>query len=106
MTAKPFLVALFFFGAAAACSAERSATLVNPQTGSTARCDILRGALLDKCIQAAEKRGYVRLEKLTSEQRAELQRRGFLLLDDLTAEQQSAVAGRGGVQKPTASSIP
>jgi hypothetical protein len=71
--------------ASTACSTQ-TVRFVNPQSGATAQCsasgfsigaawveETLRG-----CARPYESRGYVRLEKLTPEQRADLERRGLL----------------------------
>jgi len=66
--------------------ATRSALMIHPQSGSTIRCGatgtgILAGSaagLIEECIRDYESRGYVPMEKLTQEQRADLKRRGLL----------------------------
>ncbi len=65
--------------------ASQSLVLVDPQTGSTVRCGatgsgILASAVsnsMEECLRYEDK-GYVPLEKLTPEQRSDLERRGLL----------------------------
>lgn len=79
-TALPLLVL-----ASAACSSQ-TVKLVQPQSGATAECSASGfgfGATwaeqtLGGCISPYESRGYVRVDRLTAEQRAELERRGLL----------------------------
>ena len=71
--------------ASAACSSQ-TVKLVQPQSGATAECSASGfgfGAAwveetLGGCAQPYESRGYVRSDRLTPEQRADLERRGFL----------------------------
>jgi hypothetical protein len=66
--------------------ASRTVNLVDPQSGATAECSgsgySLGAALLqghiDDCVQRSEARGYVTVDKLTPEQRADLEKRGLL----------------------------
>ena len=66
--------------------ATRSVTLVHPGTGATARCEETGtgivaanvGVLLENCVKEQEAKGYLPMEKLTREQRADLERRGLL----------------------------
>jgi hypothetical protein len=82
-----------YLGAAAALSlflptacTSQSVNLVNPQSGATTECSGsgfgLAGAWLqgyiDDCIRRSESRGYVAFDKLTPEQRDDLERRGLL----------------------------
>lgn len=68
------------------CVSEQSLTLVQPQTGATARCGAsgtgsMSGAaagLVGECRKKYEGQGYVDVEKLTPEQRADLERRGLM----------------------------
>lgn len=68
------------------CVSEQSLTLVHPQNGATARCGAsgtgsMSGAaagLVDECRKKYESQGYVDVEKLTREQRADLERRGLM----------------------------
>jgi hypothetical protein len=79
-TALPLLLL-----ASAACSSQ-TVKLVQPQSGAIAECSASGfgfGATwveetLGGCISPYESRGYVRLDRLTSEQRADLERRGLL----------------------------
>ena len=69
----------------AACSSQ-TVRLVQPQSGATAECSASGfgfGAAwveetLGGCAGPYESRGYVRVDRLTSEQRADLERRGLL----------------------------
>jgi hypothetical protein len=71
--------------ASAACSSQ-TVKLIQPQSGATAECSASGfsfGAAwveetLGECAQPYESRGYVRLDRLTAEQRADLERRGLL----------------------------
>ena len=66
--------------------ANRSVSLVHPQSGATSECSGSGFGLasawlqsyIDDCIRRSESRGYVAVEKLTSEQRLDLERRGLL----------------------------
>ena len=68
-----------------ACSSQ-TVKLVQPQSGATAECSASGfgfGAAwveetLGGCAMPYESRSYVRLDRLTPEQRAELERRGLL----------------------------
>jgi hypothetical protein len=79
------LISLLLILGAAGC-ASRSMALVHPQTGATAECRAsgtgpmaaTADELVGECILGYERQGYVRIEKLTPEQRAELERRGLL----------------------------
>lgn len=64
----------------------QSVTLVNPQSGASAKCDasafgymsIAVESTVEECVKRVEKDGYVPLAKLTPEQRVDLERRGLL----------------------------
>ncbi len=66
--------------------ASRSVILIHPQSGATVKCGaagfgIMAGSaegMVEECLQSYESRGYVVEEKLTPEQRAELEKRGLL----------------------------
>ena len=68
-----------------ACSSQ-TVKLVQPQSGATAECSAagfgFGGAWVEEslggCVRPYENRGYVRLDRLTPEQRADLERRGLL----------------------------
>jgi hypothetical protein len=76
----------FFLSILALASCSQKMTLVHPGTGATAECSVtgygLLGAgmptMMDVCVEKAEKQGYVSVENLTPEQRADLERRGLL----------------------------
>jgi hypothetical protein len=72
-----FLVFLLLF----LSSCYRAVTLVNPGTGQTVKCEgggvgpiggSIKAALVDRCVEEHERSGYVRTDKLTSEQKAKL----------------------------------
>ena len=71
--------------ASAACSS-RAVKLVQPQSGATAECNAsgfgFSAAWVEEtlggCARPYESRGFVRLDRLTPEQRADLERRGLL----------------------------
>jgi len=60
--------------------------LVHPQSGSTVRCvaagtGIMAGAaasFVEDCIRSYEGKGFVAVDKLTMEQRADMDKRGIL----------------------------
>jgi hypothetical protein len=64
----------------------KSVSLVNPQSGATSECSGSGFGLasawlqsyIDDCIRRSETRGYVAVDKLTSEQRLDLESRGLL----------------------------
>jgi hypothetical protein len=66
--------------------ANQRVTLVHPQTGATVECTASGSGLaaaavqqnIEDCTRQNENRGYVPLERLTPEQRDDLQRRGLL----------------------------
>jgi hypothetical protein len=72
--------------ALAAASCSQKMTLIHPETGATAECSATGHGLLaagmptimEVCEEKAQKQGYVPVENLTSEQRADLERRGLL----------------------------
>ena len=78
------LLSVFLAGISGCTS--RSVMLVHPQSGATARCGaagagIMAGtadSLVEECLKSYESQGYVDVEKLTPEQRADLERRGVL----------------------------
>ena len=75
---------LLMFGLTS-CSSQ-SIMLVHPQTGATIKCGaagagIMAGAataLVEECSKRYESQGYVDVEKLTPQQRGDLERRGVL----------------------------
>jgi hypothetical protein len=66
--------------------ANRTVNLVNPQSGATLECSGSGFGLatawlhkrIDDCIRRSETRGYVLVDRLTPEQRADLESRGAL----------------------------
>jgi hypothetical protein len=77
-----FAVSLFVVSA---CTSQ-TVKMIQPQTGATAECSgstISIGSLfsenfVDGCARFYENRGYVALQRLTPEERANLERRGLL----------------------------
>ena len=75
------LLFLILFG----CTSQ-SVMLVHPQSGATVKCGATAtgvmaatsGTLVEDCLKKYEPQGYVTVEKLTPEQRADLERRGVL----------------------------
>jgi hypothetical protein len=69
-----------------ACSS-RDVALINPKNGATAKCSAMGAGIgaawvqsyIGKCIREYESTGYVKMDELTAEQRADLERRGLLL---------------------------
>lgn len=78
------IAAIFIFGVTACAS--RSVTLVQPQTGASAKCSAAGGGImagyvenvLEACLSRYQGLGYVALDRLTPEQRADLEQRGLL----------------------------
>jgi hypothetical protein len=95
------------------CSAQ-PVLLINPQTGATVTCSaeygvavgIDAGAFVKSCVEAGGNRGYVPADKLSAEQRAELQRNGFVPFDRLTPQQQAEARRRGLLPRRDALSLP
>lgn len=66
--------------------ASRSAMLIHPQNGSTVRCGAAgagimaggAGSFVEECLKKYESQGYISVQELTPEQRADLERRGLL----------------------------
>ena len=75
------LLLLILFGCVS-----RSVMLVHPQSGATAKCGaagtgVMAGnaqGLVEECRKKYESQGYVDVETLTPQQRADLERRGLL----------------------------
>jgi hypothetical protein len=63
--------------------------MIHPQTGATAECSgssvgfgpLFTESFVDSCARVYQNRGYVPLERLTPEERADLARRGLLPKD-------------------------
>ncbi|HWP56526.1 MAG TPA: hypothetical protein VNL14_01425 [Candidatus Acidoferrales bacterium] len=80
------------FGAALFCCAlgsgcaSKSVSFVHPQTGARAKCaasgfgfmSVVVGSTVDECVRRIEKEGFVPVEKLTPQERADLEARGLL----------------------------
>jgi hypothetical protein len=72
------------FLAVSACVSQ-TVKLVHPQSGASAKCDasgfgymsVAVESAVKECVRRIEKDGYVPIEKLTPEQRADLERRGL-----------------------------
>lgn len=84
--ARSFCFLILFCLISLAGCASQSVMLVHPQSGATVRCGaagagILAAAvegMVEECSRNYGGQGYVPLEKLTPEQRADLERRGVL----------------------------
>lgn len=80
-----FLLPISWLLIVSACSSQR-VILVHPQSGATADCSGSGFGLgagwvesyINDCTRRSENRGYIRVDKLTPEQRAELEKRGQL----------------------------
>ena len=78
----PFLVCLIGL---VSCAGQ-GVMLVHPQSGATVKCSAasvgimagVAGGFVEECLRSYERQGYVPVEKLTPEQRADLERRGVL----------------------------
>lgn len=85
MALKFYLFLLFCLVSLPSC-ASQSVMLVHPQSGATVRCGaagvgiMAAGAegFVEECLRKYGGQGYVPVEKLTPEQRADLERRGLL----------------------------
>ncbi len=86
--AWPTLRLIAFCVALSSCSSE-AVTLVNLNSGATTKCSASGAGLgtgwarsfVDSCIARYKSMGYVPLDELTAEQRADLQKRGSLPTD-------------------------
>ena len=82
--AKPIIFAVSLL-AISACTSQ-TVKMIQPQTGATAECSgssygfgpLFSESFVDSCARVYENRGYVALQRLTSEERANLERRGLL----------------------------
>ena len=85
MGSRFYLLLLLCWLSLSSCSS-RSITMVHPQSGATVKCGASgtgfmaaeAGRIVEKCIKSYERRGYMAVENLTPEQRADLERRGLL----------------------------
>jgi hypothetical protein len=76
-----------------ACTSQ-TVSLINPHSGATVECSASSFGLamaflqgyIDDCIRRGETRGYVPVDKLTPEERVELENRGLLPKSSGTAE--------------------
>lgn len=74
--------------ALSACTSQ-TVKMIQPQTGATAECSgssygigpLFSESVVDSCARLYENRGYVVLQRLTPEQRANLEKRGLLPKD-------------------------
>ena len=74
--------------AVSACTSQ-TVKMIQPQTGATAECSgssvgigpLFSESFVDGCARAYENRGDVALQRLTPEERANLERRGLLPKD-------------------------
>src|SRR2546428_11873018 len=82
---QSLLVLLFCILGLQGC-ASQSVLLVHPQRGSAVRCNASGSGLMtgfaegfiEECVTKYEKEGYLAVDKLTPEQRADLEKRGVL----------------------------
>jgi hypothetical protein len=80
-----FVVSLLSFSACAS----QTVKMIQPQSGATAECSgasfgiapLFAESFVDSCARVYENRGYVALQRLTPEERANLERRGLLPKD-------------------------
>lgn len=71
--------------ALSACTSQ-TVMMIQPETGATAECSgssygfgpLFSESFVDSCARVYQNRGYVALERLTPEERANLERRGLL----------------------------
>jgi len=85
ITGVIFTVSLF---AISACTSQ-TVKMIQLQTGATAECSgssvgigpLFSESFVDSCARVYENRGYVALQRLTPEERADLERRGLLPKD-------------------------
>ncbi|MEK7230055.1 MAG: hypothetical protein AAB154_08425 [Candidatus Binatota bacterium] len=78
------LLSVFLAGISGCAS--YSVKLIHPQSGATARCGAEgvgimaggAGSFVEECLKKYESQGYLSVEELTPEQRADLERRGLL----------------------------
>jgi hypothetical protein len=71
-----------------ACTSQ-TVKMIQPQTGATAECSgssfglgpLFGESFVDGCARVYENRGYVPMQRLTPEERANLERRGLLPKD-------------------------
>lgn len=81
------LLAALCFGLSACTS--QTVKMIHPQTGASAECSgssvgfgpLFTESFVDSCARVYQNRGYVPLERLTPEERADLSRRGLLPKD-------------------------
>jgi len=82
---QSLIVFLFCVLSLQAC-ASQSVLLVHPQSGATVRCNASGSGLMsgfaegfvEECVSRYEKEGYISTDKLTPEQRVDLEKRGVL----------------------------
>ncbi len=87
-TGRTILCLLVFSMAVSSCSSE-AVTLVNLNSGATTKCSATGAGLgtgwartfVDSCIARYKSLGYVPLDELTAEQRADLEKRDSLPTD-------------------------
>jgi hypothetical protein len=71
-----------------ACTSQ-TVKMIQPQTGATAECSgssfgigpLFSESFFDSCARVYENRGYIPMQRLTPEERANLERRGLLPKD-------------------------
>ena len=87
----PKIQAIVFASSVSAIAgcAGQTVKMIQPQTGATAECSgtsygfgpLFTESFVDSCARAYENRGYVALQRLTTEDRARLEQRGLLAKD-------------------------
>ena len=100
------MLVVFLVGISGCSSGQKSEVLVNPITGRLVRCDLLKGEMAEKCVDVAQKRGYVPPDKLTAEQRARFKSQGAISVEKLTPQDQRVLDQRGLLPPDAIPSIP
>jgi len=101
------LALVIFLAGVEGCSTKQNGeVLVNPMTGRLVRCDLLKGDMAAKCVDVAQKRGYVPPDKLTAEQRARFKSQSAVTVETLTPQEQRFLDQRGVLPPDAIPSIP
>jgi len=101
------LALVIFLAGVEGCSTKQNGeVLVNPMTGRLVRCDLLKGEMAAKCVDVAQKRGYVPPDKLTAEQRARFKSQSAVTVETLTPQEQRFLDQRGVLPPDAIPSIP
>ena len=102
-----FLALMVFLAGVEGCSTKQNGeVLVNPMTGRLVRCDLLKGEIAAKCVDVAQKRGYVPPDKLTAEQRARFKGQSAVNVETLTPQELRFLEQRGVLPPDAIPSIP